>query len=53
MKRIKQFVASVAALVCAVISAAFTANAFRPLSRRGYPSLYAFGYGVFVSELPL
>lgn len=53
MKRIKQFVASVVALVGAVLSAAFTANGIRPLSRRGYPSLYAFGYGVFASELPL
>lgn len=32
---------------------AFTANGYRPLSKRGYPSLYAFAYGVFASELPL
>lgn len=53
MRRIRQFVASAVALIGAVISAAFTANGFRPLSRRGYPSLYAFGYGVVASELPL
>jgi len=53
VKRIKQFVASAVALVGAVISGAFTANGFRPLSKRGYSSLYAFGYGVVASELPL
>src|SRR5690348_4283980 len=53
VKRIKQFVASAVALVGAVISGAFTANGFRPLSNRGYSSLYAFGYGVVASELPL
>ncbi|MGH3595958.1 MAG: alpha/beta hydrolase fold domain-containing protein [Mycobacterium sp.] len=31
----------------------FTANGYRPLSKRGYSSLYAFGSGVFASELPL
>ncbi|MCV7257573.1 alpha/beta hydrolase [Mycobacterium shimoidei] len=31
----------------------FTANGYRPLSKRGYPSLYAFAYGVFASELSL
>ncbi|MGA8545878.1 MAG: alpha/beta hydrolase [Mycobacterium sp.] len=30
-----------------------TANGYQPLSKRGYPSLYAFGFGVFASELPL
>jgi acetyl esterase/lipase len=32
---------------------AFTANGYRPVSKRGYPSLFAFAYGVFASELPL
>ncbi|BBZ12685.1 alpha/beta hydrolase [Mycobacterium branderi] len=32
---------------------AFTANGYRPLSKRGYPSLFVFAYGVFASELPL
>lgn len=31
----------------------FTANGYRPLTKRGYPSLYAFAYGLFASELPL
>jgi acetyl esterase/lipase len=31
----------------------FTGNGYRPLSKRGYPSLYAFAFGAFASELPL
>ncbi len=49
MKRLKQIIA----LLGSVLSALFTANGVRPLSKRGYPSLYAFTYGVFASELPL
>jgi acetyl esterase/lipase len=49
VKRLKQ----IAAVFIAVISAALAANGYRPLSKRGYPSLYAFTYGVFTSELPL
>lgn len=30
-----------------------TINGYRPLSKRGYPSLYAFAFGVFATELPL
>jgi acetyl esterase/lipase len=30
-----------------------TINGYRPLSKRGYPSLYAFVFGLSVSELPL
>jgi acetyl esterase/lipase len=30
-----------------------TANGWRPLAKRGYPSLYAFAFGVFASELPV
>lgn len=30
-----------------------TANGYRPLSKRGYLSMYAFSFGVFASELPL
>ncbi|ORV40477.1 esterase [Mycolicibacter engbaekii] len=30
-----------------------TVNGYRPLTRRGYPSLYAFGFGLITSELPL
>ncbi|OBI10246.1 esterase [Mycolicibacter nonchromogenicus] len=30
-----------------------TINGYRPLAKRGYPSLYAFAFGLFASELPL
>lgn len=30
-----------------------TVNGYRPLAKHGYPSLYAFAFGVFASELPL
>lgn len=30
-----------------------TANGYRPLARRGYPSLYAFGFGLIATEFPL
>ena len=42
-----------AAVLVSVLGLAFTANGYRPLTKRGYGSLYAFGYGVFASELPL
>lgn len=32
---------------------ATTVNGYRPLAKHGYPSLYAFAFGVFASELPL
>jgi hypothetical protein len=41
-----------AALLLSTVVSALTANAYRPY-RRGYPSLYAFGFGVVTSELPL
>ncbi|WP_197379617.1 alpha/beta hydrolase [Mycolicibacterium mengxianglii] len=49
MKFVKRFVALLLSLFVAVV----TANGYRPLTKRGYPSLYAFGFGVFTSELPL
>lgn len=42
-----------AAVLGSLAGLAFTANGYRPLKKRGYPSLYAFAYGVFASELPL
>ncbi|ORV64594.1 esterase [Mycobacterium fragae] len=42
-----------AAVLGSLTGSAFTANGYRPLSKRGYPSLYAFAFGVFASELPL
>ncbi len=41
-----------AAVLVSVLGLVFTANGYRPLSKRGYGSGYAFGYGVFASELP-
>jgi acetyl esterase/lipase len=46
-------VKQLAALLGSLAGLAFTANGYRPLSRRGYPSLYAFGCGVLASELSL
>ncbi len=39
--------------VCASLAGlAVTANGYRPVSKRGYLSMYAFSFGVFASELP-
>lgn len=46
LKRLIAVVSSLAGLVT-------TANGYRPLTKRGYPSLFAFSFGVFASELPL
>ncbi|HTQ18741.1 alpha/beta hydrolase [Mycobacterium sp.] len=42
-----------AAVLVSVLGLAFAANGYRPLTRRGYGSMYAFSYGLFASELPL
>lgn len=49
MTLVKRIVALLLSLFIAVV----TANGHRPLTKRGYPSLYAFGFGVFASELPV
>jgi acetyl esterase/lipase len=49
VKHVKRLIAVLGSLA----GLAFTANGYRPLSKRGYPSLYAFSFGVFASELPL
>lgn len=49
MKRLKRLFA----IIGAILSAAYTANGYRPLSKNGYLSVYTFTYGVFASELPL
>ncbi|SOX55539.1 alpha/beta hydrolase, partial [Mycobacterium ahvazicum] len=41
------------AVLAALVSLVFTANGYRPLSKGGYGSVFAFAYGVFASELPL
>jgi acetyl esterase/lipase len=45
MKRLATALASALGLV-------YTANGYRPLTKRGYGSVFAFFYGVFASELP-
>ncbi|MBW0018714.1 MAG: alpha/beta hydrolase [Mycobacterium sp.] len=45
MRRLLALVLSLAGLV-------FTANGYRPVSKQGYLAGYAFGSGVFASELP-
>lgn len=42
-----------AAVLGSIAGVALTANGYRPLTKRGYGSLYAFICGVFVSELPM
>ncbi|OBI44643.1 esterase [Mycobacterium kyorinense] len=41
------------AILAPLTGLAFTLNGYQPLSKRGYPSILAFAYGVFASELPL
>ena len=42
-----------AAVLSSLAGLVFTANGYRPLTKRGYLSGYAFAYGVFASELSL
>jgi len=42
-----------AAVFVSVLGLAYTANGYRPLTKHGYGSVFAFGYGVFASELPM
>jgi acetyl esterase/lipase len=49
----KDHVKRLATLLTAAISAVITANGYKPLARNGYPSVFAFVFGVFASELPL
>ncbi|HME16734.1 MAG TPA: alpha/beta hydrolase [Mycobacterium sp.] len=46
-------VKKLAAILGSLTGLAITVDGYQPLSKRGYPSLYAFGFGVFASELPL
>ncbi|MCV7220835.1 alpha/beta hydrolase [Mycolicibacterium elephantis] len=51
--RVLHIARQVAALAVAAMTAASTLNGYRPLARKGYPSMVSFGYGLVVSELPL
>jgi acetyl esterase/lipase len=50
---VKRLAAVLVSVLGSILGLAFTANGYRPLTKRGYGSLYAFAYGVFASELPL
>ncbi|ULE34056.1 alpha/beta hydrolase [Mycobacterium sp. IDR2000157661] len=51
--RVIHIARQVAALGAAALSAATTLNGYRPLARRGYPSIWSWGFGLVVTELPL
>lgn len=51
--RIGHVARQVAAVVVTAVTAASTLNGYRPLARKGYPSIFAFGFGMVVSEFPL
>ena len=42
-----------AAVLVSVLGLTFTANGYRPLTKHGYGSVFAFAYGVLASELPV
>jgi acetyl esterase/lipase len=46
-------VTKLTAVLSSLAGLVFTANGYRPLTKRGYLSGYAFAYGVFASELSL
>jgi acetyl esterase/lipase len=41
------------AVLASIVSLLLTANGYRPLSKGGYGSVFAFTFGVFASELPM
>ena len=45
-------VRNLSAVFTSLAGLAVTANGYRPMSKRGYLSMYAFSFGVFASELP-
>jgi acetyl esterase/lipase len=53
VRKLAAALGSLAAVLWSLVGLAFTANGIRPLAKNGYPSLYAFAFGVFASELPL
>src|ERR1700761_2957793 len=51
--RIIHSIRQIASLAVTALTAASTLNAYRPLARGGYPSLYSWMSGMAVTELPL
>ncbi|MGV0684606.1 alpha/beta hydrolase fold domain-containing protein [Mycolicibacterium thermoresistibile] len=51
--RIVHLARQIAAILAALLSLASTVNGYRPLFSKGYPSIFAWGFGLVVSEFPL
>ncbi|MGV0836532.1 alpha/beta hydrolase fold domain-containing protein [Mycolicibacterium thermoresistibile] len=51
--RVTHLIRQLAALIAATVSLATTVNGYRPLVRKGYPSIFAWMFGLVVSEFPL
>ncbi|OBI82166.1 alpha/beta hydrolase [Mycobacterium sp. E740] len=51
--RVVHIARQIGALTVAAVTAASTLNGYRPLARKGYPSIFSFGFGLVVSEFPL
>ncbi|MCV7092692.1 alpha/beta hydrolase [Mycobacterium interjectum] len=51
--RLMHHIRQIASLVVTAVTAASTLNAYRPLARTGYPSLFSWMFGLVVTELPL
>jgi acetyl esterase/lipase len=51
--RIIQIIRQIGLLAITALTAAATLNAYRPLARNGYPSLFSWIFGLVVTELPL
>ncbi|RAV16995.1 alpha/beta hydrolase [Mycolicibacterium sp. GF69] len=51
--RVSHVARQVGALFVAAVTAASTLNGYRSLARKGYPSIFSFGFGLVVSEFPL
>lgn len=51
--RIIHVLRQIGSLVVTAVTAVSTLNAYRPLARSGYPSLFSWMFGLIVTELPL
>lgn len=51
--RIIHILRQIGSLAVTTVTAVSTLNAYRPLARRGYPSLFSWMFGLIVTELPL
>src|ERR1700758_4779432 len=51
--RIIHIIRQLGSLAVTAVTAASTLNAYRPLARSGYPSVFSWMFGMIVTELPL